>query len=74
MIFVDFKRTDQELSQDISNQCSEFGVVNSVKIHRGPKQFAIVEMATHEAALNLSAHFRRTSIGNGVLIYLEQKE
>ena len=74
MIRVDLTKTDQELSQDIAKQCSDFGVVNSVKIHRGLKQFAIVEMVTHDAALNLSEHYRRTSIGNGVLIYLEQKD
>jgi hypothetical protein len=73
VLHVDLKRSDQELSLEVTTHCSEFGVVNLVKIHRGPKDFALVEMSTHNEALNLAAHYRRTSFGSCVLLYLEQK-
>jgi hypothetical protein len=73
VLHVNLKKTDQELSQDIFARCSEFGIVKSAKIHRGPKQFVLVEMATHHQALTLAAHYRRTSIGSCVLLYLEQE-
>jgi hypothetical protein len=69
---VDLKKTDEELSLEVTGHCAEFGNVTLVKIHRGPKYFALVEMSTNIQALNLAAHFRRTSFGSCVLIYLEQ--
>lgn len=72
MLRVDFRKTDQELNQDIIKHCLEFGIAKSTKIHRGPKQFVLVEMATHDQALNLAAYYRRSSIGSCVLLYLEQ--
>jgi hypothetical protein len=73
MLRVDFKKTNQELSRDITDHCLEFGIAKSTKIHRGPKQFVLVEMATHDQALNLAAYYRRSSIGSCVLLYLEQE-
>jgi hypothetical protein len=72
VLYVDLKKTDEQLSLEVTTRCSEFGNVSLVKIHRGPKHFALVEMSTQIQALNLAAHFRRTSFGSCVLIYLEQ--
>jgi hypothetical protein len=70
---VDLNKTDQELCQDITKLCSEFGVVSSVTVHREIKTFAMVAMATSDGARELAAQFQRTSVGYSVLLFLEQK-
>jgi hypothetical protein len=70
---VDLKKTDPELGAHITTLCSEFGAVRSVKIHRGQKNFALVEMATHDQAHNLAAFYQRTLFGGCVLLYLKHE-
>jgi len=73
MLQVDLKQTAQELSRLITVRCSAFGKVKSVQIHRSPKPFALVEMATRYEALELAAHYERTAFGTCVLLYLEDE-
>jgi hypothetical protein len=70
---VELSTTDKELCLQIVTHCSQFGDVAVVKLHRNPKLFALVEMATNEQAVKLAAHYKRTPFDNCVLIYLEQK-
>ena len=72
MLQVDLRQSAQELSRFITARCSDFGTVKSVKIHRSPKPFALVEMASLYEALELAAHYERTSFGACVLLYLEE--
>ncbi len=74
MLLVDLNMSDQELAKSITSFCSNFGNVNSVKIHRRSKPFALVEMATHSDARKLAAKYGRPPIENGVLIYLGHEE
>ena len=71
MLQVDLSQSAQELSRIITVRCSGFGTVKSVKIHRSPKPFALVEMATRFEALELAAYYERTSFGTCVLLYLK---
>ena len=72
MLHIDLTKSDRELTILITSRCSEFGTVRSVKIHRRPTPFALVEMATHEEVLELAAYFERTVFGTSVLLHLEQ--
>jgi hypothetical protein len=70
---IDLKKTDQELSQEIQLHCSEFGLVKSVKIHRDPTPFAMVEMGNHYQALELAGQYGGSMFGANVLVHLEQE-
>jgi hypothetical protein len=71
VLTVDLKMTDLELSQVIQSRCSEFGLVNSVKIHRDPTPFAMVEMGSHYQALELAGQYGGSMFGTSVLVHLE---
>jgi hypothetical protein len=73
MLQVDLKNTDQELSRVITRRCSGFGDVRSVKIHRSPTAFALVEMATHHQTLELAAEYGGSAFGSCALVHLEQE-
>jgi hypothetical protein len=73
MLQVDLKQDDARIAAEIRAQCAQFGTVKDMKIHRTAKCYVIIEMATHDEALSLGAHFRRTCFGNSVLLHLEQK-
>jgi len=73
MLLVDLKSSDEEIAEQISTHCSQFGNVKSITIHRSPKHFALVEMETNDQTLKLAAYYRRAAFGSAVLIYLVQK-
>ena len=73
MLQIDLTLTDRELSMFIAVRCSEVGTVRSVKIHRRPKPFALVEMASHDETLELAAQYGRSAFGSCVLVHLEQE-
>ena len=70
---VDLKKTDQELSRDITARCSGLGVVRSVKIHRDPANFALIKMATHDETVKLAGQFGGSAFHNSALVHLEQE-
>jgi hypothetical protein len=70
---VNLDSPDQELCLQIVTHCSQFGEVAVIKLHRTPKPFALVEMATNAQAVKLAAHYKREPFDNCVLIYLEQR-
>ena len=71
MLQLDLTMSDRELSLSVAARCSEVGTVKSVKIHRHPKPFALIEMATHEQTFELAALHGRSAFGTSVLLYLE---
>ena len=73
MLQVDLTKTDQELSAVITARCSGFGIVKSVKIHRSPTLFVLVEMASLSATLELAAQYGGSAFGSCALIHLEQE-
>jgi len=70
---VDLNKTDRELGQFVAARCSGFGIVRSVKIHRTPTPFALVEMGTHHDTLELAAQHGGSAFGSCALIHLEQE-
>lgn len=73
MLLLDLAKSDQELTQLVKAQCAGFGAVRSVKIHRAPTVFALVEMSTHEQTLELAAQYGGSAFGSCALVHLEQK-
>ena len=67
---VDLTKSDVELGLAITKHCSNIGSVRSVRIHRRPKPFALIEMSTHGATLQLAAQYKRSAFGSCVLVYL----
>ncbi len=74
MLHIDLTKSDRELSILIASRCSEFGTVKSIKIHRRPTPFALVEMSTQDEVLELAAYYDRTVFGTTVLLHLEQQK
>jgi hypothetical protein len=71
MLQIDLHMSDCELSLVIAAHCALAGTVRSVKIHRQPKPFALVDMATQDETLALAAQNGRPAFGNSVLFPLE---
>lgn len=73
MLQVDLKESDEIIRQFVKDQCSPYGKVVSVEIHRAPTPFAIVQMATQMQAFELAGKFGGSTFGTSALIHLEQK-
>ena len=72
MLQVDLALNDRELQQLVAALCASFGVVRSVKIHRTPTPFALVEMANHMATMEIAAQYGGSAFGTAALVHLEQ--
>jgi hypothetical protein len=72
-MLVDMTRCDREISQLIFERCASSSIVRSVKIHRHPRPFALVELSNQHEASKLGAQYRRPPINDCVLIYLKHK-
>jgi hypothetical protein len=73
MLEVDLEAPDQKVGQTVAESCAPFGRVTSVKVHRNPSAFALVEMTTREQTGDLAATYGGSAFGNCVLIHLQQK-
>jgi RNA recognition motif. (a.k.a. RRM, RBD, or RNP domain) len=71
---VDLARSDAELAEILKQRCAGFGDVRSVKIHRSPTNFALVEMATHYQTLEVAAQYGGSAFGSCALVHLEQAD
>ncbi len=74
MLHIDLTMSDREVSLFVAVHCAELGTVKSVKIHRQPKPFALVDMATHDESQRLAAQTGRPAFGTCVLFHLEQAQ
>ena len=57
----------------VTGRAAKCGRVVSVKIHRLPIPFALVEMGSYKETLELAAQGKGSTFGTCVLIHLEQK-
>jgi hypothetical protein len=73
MLQVDLKKTDRELAQIIATRCAGLGVVKSVKVHRDPSPFALIEMASRYESLELAGQYGGSTFGTSALVHLEQE-
>ena len=73
MLEVDLNEPDQSIERVVAESCKQFGRVTSVKIHRTPSAFALVEMTTREQTSELAASYGGSAFGTCVLIHLQQK-
>ncbi len=73
MLEVDLNAPDQEVGQLVTQSCSQYGRVTSVKVHRTPSAFALVEMTTRDQTNELAASYGGSAFGTCVLIHLQQK-
>jgi hypothetical protein len=73
MLQVDLNDPDYQIAQFIKVSCLAFGRVKSVKIHRSPVAFALIEMAGREQTFELAARFGGSNFGTCALIHLEQR-
>ena len=73
MLEVDLQEPDREIGEMVAQRCASFGRVTSVKIHRTPSAFALVEMTTRDQTNELAANLGGSVFGTCALIHLEQK-
>ena len=73
MLQVDLKETDAKIAKVVTDHCSPYGKVVSVKIHRSQSPFAMVDMANRMQTYEIAAQFGGSTIGTSALINLEQK-
>lgn len=73
MLQVDLDGPDHEIEKMVAENCSELGRVTSVKIHRSPSAFALVEMSKREQTYELAAKYGGSAFGTCALVHLEQK-
>jgi hypothetical protein len=73
MLPVNLNDTDHNVRQFIAHTCSETGYVVSVKLHRLPTPFALVEMSRRKESAELAARFGGSTFGSCALVHLEHK-
>ena len=73
MLSVNLNDTDHNVRQLIAHSCSGTGRVVSVKLHRLPTPFALVEMSRREESADLAARFGGSTFGALALVHLEHK-
>jgi len=71
MLQVDLDVPDFHIEQFIKKSCSEVGRVTSVRIHRSPSPFALIDMARREQTHALTSRFGGSAFGTCALVHLE---
>ena len=72
MLYVDLMQEDNKIAKLVLAQCAKCGTVVSVKIHRSPTPFALVDMSDYREALGLVAQYGGSAFRTAVLIHLQQ--
>ena len=73
MLEVDLENADPQLEISITESCSAFGRVASVKVHREPSPFALIEMSRREQTYEVAAQYGGSAFGTSALVHLAQK-
>ena len=73
MLEVDLNVPDIQVSELVTQTCATFGKVTSVRVHRTPSAFALVEMTTRDQTNELAACYGGSTFGTCALIHLQQK-
>jgi len=71
MLQVDLDVPDFHIEQFIRQSCSQVGRVTSVRIHRSPCPFALIDMARREQTHELTSRFGGSVFGTCALVHLE---
>ena len=71
MLQADLNANDYRVAHAVTDTCARFGNISSVRVHRKPAPFALVEMASREQAFELAAQFGGSMFGTSVLVHLE---
>jgi hypothetical protein len=71
MLAADLNAHDYHVARAVTQACAHYGRVASVRVHRKPEPFALVEMADREHAYELAFRLGGSMFGNCVLIHLE---
>ena len=73
MLEVDLESSDPMVERSITESCSVFGRVTSVKVHREPSAFALIEMSQREQTFEVAAQYGGSAFGTSALVHLAQK-
>ena len=72
MLQVNLDEPDYQIAQVIKDICAATGRVASVRVHRTPVPFALIEMSRREHTYELAARFGGSTFGTCALVHLEQ--
>ena len=70
MLEVDLDSPDIIVERLITESCSVYGRVASVKVHREPSPFALIEMSRREQTYEVATRFGGSAFGNSALVHL----
>ena len=73
MLEVDLDTDDHAVERSITESCSVYGRVTSVKVHRDPSPFALVEMSRREQTYEVASQYGGSAFGTAALVHLKQK-
>ena len=73
MLKVNLHEQDYQVTRSIRERCSGIGQVRSVKVHRSPCAFALIEMWQREQTYELTHEFGGSTFGTCALVHLEQE-
>jgi hypothetical protein len=71
MLQADLNANDYRVAHAVTESCARFGHISSVRVHRKPAPFALIEMVNREHAYELAFQFGGSMFGNCVLVHLE---
>lgn len=72
MLHVDLGGSEYQIAHYIKDICAAIGQVKSVKVHRSPVAFALIEMTRREHTYEVASRFGGSTFGNCALIHLGQ--
>ena len=72
MLQLDLREPDVLLEWTIAKICARFGKVNSVKLHRAPTVFALIEMSTRAETFELVARLGGSTFGVQAIVHVQQ--
>jgi hypothetical protein len=73
MLEVDLDSPDMNVERSITESCSMYGRVTSVKVHREPSPFALIEMSRREQTYEVAAQYGGSAFGTAALVHLAPK-
>ncbi len=73
MLEVDLNDPDMNVERSITERCAKYGRVTSVKLHRKPSPFALIEMSQREQTYEVAAQYGGSAFGTSALVHLGQK-
>ena len=73
MLEVDLEGNDMIVERSITESCSVYGRVASVKVHRQPSPFALIEMSRREQTYRVAAQYGGSAFGTAALVHLAPK-